>query len=323
MPASERYDVAIVGGGPAGLSAAIWLARYRHRVALFDSGDPRNWETRGIHGYLGLPDVTPYELRARGRDEARRFGAELIDAHVERVERLSDDDFSLEVHPLAVTRVTPRVLETRSASAPRLVHASRLLLAYGIKDVWPEVEGLEHCYGATVHHCPDCDGYEASGCRIAIIASGRSAVGMAFALATWSDAITICTNGAAPAFSPEHSDKLAALDVAVRTERITRLRNDGSAVHSLELEEGAPVPCDRIFFSIGHGPADDLAVQLGCRRDDEGMIEVDHAYHSSVRNVFAAGDLVPGPHLGIVAAAHGAVAAVAIHRSLLPEGRKI
>lgn len=323
MRQPDSYDVAIVGGGPAGLSAAIWLARYRHRVALFDSGDPRNWETRGIHGYLGLPDVTPFELRARGRDEARRFGALLVDAHVERIDRLGEEAFSLEVHPLAVTKATPRELETRPIPAPRRLHARRVLLSFGIRDIWPDVDGLERCYGATVHHCPDCDGYEASGCRIAIIASGRSAAGMAFALATWSSALTICTNGLAPDLSAEHAGKLAALGVQVRTERIARLRKNGSAVHSLELAGGADVPCDRIFFSIGHGPADDLAEQLGCRRDDEGMIEVDRAFHSSVPNVFAAGDIVPGPKLGIVAAAHGAIAAAAIHKSLLPEGRRV
>jgi thioredoxin reductase len=323
MSTPDIYDVAIVGGGPAGLSAAVWLGRYRHRVAMLDSGDPRNWETRGIHGYLGLPDVPPFDLRARGRDEARRFGAELVDAHVERITRAGPEEFALEVYPLAVTRATPRELETRSLPASHCLSAKRVLLAYGIKDVWPDVPGLEPCYGETIHHCPDCDGYEARGSRIVVIASGRSAVGMAFSLATWSDAITICTNGAEPAIQEDHRAKLDALDIVVRTPRITGLRTEGGAVRAVELADGSDLPCDRIFFSIGQRPADDLAVQLACARDDEGLIEVDHAFHTSVRNVFAAGDLVPGPHLGIVAAAHGAIAAAAIHKSLLPEGRRL
>lgn len=323
MTAPDLYDVAIVGGGPAGLSAAIWLGRYRHRVVLLDSGDPRNWETRGIHGYLGLPDVPPYELRARGRDEARRFGAELIDAHVERIDRVAEEQFALEVHPIAVTRATPRELEVRDLPAAQCLSARRVLLAFGIKDVWPDVPGLDRCYGDTVHHCPDCDGYEALGSHIVVIASGRSAVGMAFSLATWSDAIIICTNGASPNIAEEHADKLRALGVSVRAERITRVRTEGGAVRAVELEGGETLPCERIFFSIGHRPADDLAEQLGCARDEDGMIEVDHAFHTSIRNVFAAGDIVPGPHLGIVAAAHGAIAAAAINKSLLPEGRRI
>jgi thioredoxin reductase len=203
------------------------------------------------------------------------------------------------------------------------VKARRVLLAFGIKDVWPDVPGLEPCYGETVHHCPDCDGYEARGKRIAVIASGRSAVGMALSLATWSDAITICTNGAAPKISQEHGAKLDALGIPVRTERITRLRNDEGTVRALVLDGGSEVACERIFFSIGHRPADDLAVQLGCARDDEGLIEVDHAFHTSQQSVFAAGDIVPGPHLGIAAAAHGAIAAAAIRKSLIPDGRRL
>jgi thioredoxin reductase len=323
MSVPDLYDTAIIGGGPAGLSAAIWLARYQRRVALFDSGDPRNWETRGIHGYLGLPDVAPIDLRGRGRDEARRFGAQLVDAHVERVTRIAEAEFALEVYPLAVTKATPRELETHNVPAAHCVSARRVLLAFGIKDVWPDVPGLEPCYGETVHHCPDCDGYEARDTRIAIIASGRSAAGMAFSLSTWSDRIAICTNGAGPEIDAEHRDKLRALGIPVRTQRIARVRSDGGAVRAVELEGGEDVPCDRIFFSIGHHPADDLAVQLGCVRDHEGLIEVDRAFHTSIRNVFAAGDIVPGPHLGIVAAAHGAIAAAAIHRSLLPEERRL
>lgn len=323
MSAPDTYDVAIIGGGPAGLSAAIWLGRYQHRVALFDSGDPRNWETRGIHGYLGLPDVAPIDLRGRGRDEARRFGAQLIDAHIERVTRLGEDDFALEVYPLTVTKATPRELETEQIPAAQCVSARRVLLAFGIKDVWPDVPGLEQCYGETVHHCPDCDGYEARGTRIAVIASGRSAVGMAFALRTWSDRITICTNGAQPQIDVEHRAKLETLGIPVCSERIARVRNDNGVVRGLALEDGGEIMCERIFFSIGHRPADDLAEQLGCARDEDGMIEVDYAFHTSVRNVFAAGDIVPGPNLGIVAAAHGAIAAAAIHKSLLPDERRL
>ncbi|HUF31030.1 MAG TPA: NAD(P)/FAD-dependent oxidoreductase [Gemmatimonadaceae bacterium] len=323
MSSSDFYDAAIIGGGPAGLSAAIWLGRYLHRVVLFDSGDPRNWETRGIHGYLGLPDVLPFDLRARGRDEARRFGAELVDAHVERITRLGDEEFELDIHPLIVEKATPRELETRSVAAVYRIKARRLLLAFGIKDVWPDVPGLEPCYGDTVHHCPDCDGYESRDCRIAVIASGRSAVGMAFSLATWSDRIIICTNGAAPRIDPEHNDKLAALGIPVRTERITRLINDSGAVRELEFVRGDAIQCDRIFFSIGHGPADDLAEQIGCERDREGMIVVDDAGRTSIPNVFAAGDIVPGPNLGIAAAAQGAIAAAAINKSLMPEGRRL
>lgn len=152
---SDTYDVAIIGGGPAGLSAAIWLARYLRRVVVIDAGDPRNWEAREMHGYLGVDGIAPTELRRRGREESRKFGAELIDATATRVDRIDDDLFSV-------------TLESGGA-----VTAARILLAIGIRDVWPDVPGLERCYGATAHVCPDCDGYEARGKKTVVIASGR------------------------------------------------------------------------------------------------------------------------------------------------------
>src|SRR3954467_2124233 len=97
MNSDKTFDVAIVGGGPAGLSASIWLARYLHRVLLVDSGDPRNWETRGVNGYLGHPGITPAEPRGMGRDEARKSGVALVDAHVEHVQKHGDDSFGLEL----------------------------------------------------------------------------------------------------------------------------------------------------------------------------------------------------------------------------------
>src|SRR3954465_1825789 len=91
----DEYEVAIVGGGPAGLTAGIWNARYLHRVVVIDSGDPRNWETRGINGYLGHAGITPPELRGIGRDECRKYGAELLDGLVLTADKHSDDEFDL------------------------------------------------------------------------------------------------------------------------------------------------------------------------------------------------------------------------------------
>ena len=107
------YDVAIVGGGPAGLTAAMWLGRYLRSVVLVDSGDPRNWQTRGVNGYLGLPNVTPAALRGAGRDEARRWGAELIDGCVSTVTQEGDERFRLELESGAVLRVAARAAGIR------------------------------------------------------------------------------------------------------------------------------------------------------------------------------------------------------------------
>jgi thioredoxin reductase len=299
------YDVAIVGGGPAGLSAAIWLARHLRRVVLIDSGDPRNWATRAIPGFLGRPEVTPAELRRSGRDEARHHGVVLLDDRVETAERLGDEHFRLALH------------------GGGSVEGRRLLLAIGLKDAWPDIPGLDRIYGDTAHHCPDCDGYEARGAKTVVVASGRKAAGLALDLTTWTRELVICTNGAAPDLDAPQLAQLDALGIPVLTPRIRRAVHEGGALRALELEDGMLLDCDQLFFSIGRFPADDLGVQLGCDRDDEGLIVVDAHHHTSVHNVFAAGDIVPGPQIAIAAAAEGAIAALAIHKSLLSEERRL
>jgi thioredoxin reductase (NADPH) len=302
------FDVAIVGGGPAGLSACIFLARYLHAVVLVDSGDPRNWETRGINAYLGLPAVRPDELRSRGRDEARKYGAQLVDDCVDTVARIGDEDFVLTLH------------------GGERYHARRLLLAIGLKDVWPDIPGLERAYGRNAHVCPDCDGYEARDKKTVVIGRGRKAVGMALNLATWTRNLIICTNGEPPDLDdPEYCRKLDALDIPVLPEKVRRVHigHGGGQIDCLELEDGMSLDAEKIFFAIGQYPADDLGAQLGCERDDGGHIVVDKHYHTSVRNVFAAGDIVPGSQLAIAAASDGAIAALVIHKSLVPEGRKL
>ena len=298
------YDVAIVGGGPAGLTAAMWLGRYLRSVVLVDSGDPRNWQTRGINGYLGLPGVTPAALRGAGRDEARRWGAELVDGCVESITRVSDEHFRLALE-------SGGTLESR-----------RLLLAFGVKDIWPDIPGLERIYGATAYHCPDCDGHETRGKKTVVVGAGRNAVGLALALATWTRELVICTNGHDPELTDALLTQLDALNIPVLTGNVKRALHNERALQALELEDGMMLDCERLFFSIGRYAADDLAQRLGCARNDEGCVTVDEHFHTSVPHVYAAGDLVPGTQIALAAAAGGAKAAIALHHSLLaPEYR--
>jgi thioredoxin reductase len=302
---AARFDVAIVGGGPAGLTAALWLARYLHSVVLIDSGDPRNWQTRGINGYLGHPGIKPSQLRGAGRDECRRHGVVLVDEAVDRTDTRAEDCF--EVY----------------TNSGQCFEASRLLLAIGIKDIWPTIPGLDPCFGASIHVCPDCDGYEARGQKILVIGRGRRAVGMALSLTTWTNQIVVCSHGHEPEMDGELLAKLDALQIPVIDAHIERVHATDCLVDSVEFDNGLLLDCDRIFFSIAQYPADDLGVQLGCKRDEHGQIVVDSANHTSVANVFAAGDITPGPQLAVRAASDGAIAAIAIHRSLVPDERKL
>ena len=303
---SEQYDVAIIGGGPAGLSAALWLARYLYRVILIDSGDPRNWETRGVNGFLGLPHIRPSDLRGIGREEAREYNVNLVDAVCERVACYDEEHFQLLL------------------ADGRAIDARRLLLAIGLKDVWPDVPGLERVYGANAHVCPDCDGWDCAKKKVVVIGKGRKAVGMALSLTTWTDQIIICTNGApADLDLPEYCTKLDALNIPVLESKITCVKHSGAELQSIEFTDGLQLDVDKIFFAIGQYPADDLGAQLGLERDDDGHIIVDEQYLTSLRNCYAAGDIIPGPQLAIAGAGDGAIAALAIHKSLVPASRKL
>jgi len=299
------YEVAIIGGGPAGLTAALWLGRYLHTVALIDSGDPRNWESQGINGFLGSHGIRSPDLRRCGREDAEKFGVEFIDDAVTAVKNTNSERFVL------------------TLEQGRSIDARRLLLAIGIRDVWPRIPGLSDCYGETAHVCPDCDGYESAGKKIVVVGSGRKATGMALALTTWTDEIVICTNGEPPDMESAQLDKLKALNIPILEEKISGIRSIDSDIRCVDIEGGMTLDCERLYFAIGQYPADDLGAQLNCKRDDNNLIEIDERYHTSVTNVFAAGDIVPGPQLAIAAAAEGAMAALAIHSSLVPEKRKL
>ncbi|HEV2644357.1 MAG TPA: NAD(P)/FAD-dependent oxidoreductase, partial [Candidatus Elarobacter sp.] len=267
--------------------------------------DPRNWETRGVHGFLGLEGIRPAELRRRGREECERAGVVLLDATVACAERMDDELF--------------RVSLENGVS----VTARRVLLAIGIRDVWPDVPGLDRCYGDTAHVCPDCDGYEARGRKTVVIASGRKAASLALALTTWTREIVICTNGVPAEMSAELMAKLDALNIPILEAKVTRLVSSQGKAHSLELDGGMCLDCEQIFFAIGQEPSDDLGAQLGCERDDIGRVVTDEHLHTSVKHVYAAGDIIHGPQLAIAAAGNAAVAAIAIHHSLLPDGRRL
>lgn len=302
---NDVYDIAIVGGGPAGLSAALWLGRYMHSVVLIDSGDPRNWETRGINGFLGSQGIRSPDLRAQGRADAKKFGVELIGDEVCKVTNTNSERF---------------VLDLNKGST---IESRRLLLCIGIRDVWPDIPGLSDCYGETAHVCPDCDGYETRGCKTVVVGSGRKAVGMALSLTTWTDKIVICTNGEPANMQAAHLEKLKALNIPVLEEKVNNISSHDGEIRSLNLDGGMCLDCDRLYIAIGQYPADDLGAQLKCKRDEFSLIEIDEHYHTSVKNVFAAGDIVGGPQLAIAAAADGAIAALSIHASLVPESRKL
>lgn len=304
MNEQAPYDVVIVGGGPAGLTCAIFLGRYRRRVLLVDDGRPRNYASHAIHGFLGFHGIAPHELRARGRTEAAGAGVELCEARVTKIVR-NGDAFDV-------------------ATTNGDVRARRIVLAYGVRDTLPDIPEIESYYGTTVHHCPDCDGYESRDQRIGVIGWTKAVVGLALKLLQWTDDVVIFTHGHERDWDEEEHSKLLAEQVDVKDEKIVALEGKDGCVSHAVLETGERIAVQRLFFTIKVERSTNLAEELGCEVDPvKPDIKVDEHRCTTVEGVWAVGDLVPGAQLAITSAADGAIAAIAINKSLLPPSRQV
>src|ERR1051325_2744707 len=206
----DLYDCIVIGAGPGGLSASLFLARYLRRTLTFHHNSPRNEYAHGVHGFLGHHGIPPAELLARGRDEVTMHGGLIIEACVNTAERVSPGRF--------------RISAGNHGNEPRAFEARRLVLATGLRDLTPDCPGFREFYGSTVHHCPDCDGYEVRDKRVAVLAHDKNAVGFTANLLTWTSQITLLTDG--HELSSNERAKLDRLDVATRTESVVALEGD-------------------------------------------------------------------------------------------------
>jgi len=306
----DLYDCIVIGAGPAGLSASLFLARYLRRTLTFHHNSPRNEYAHGVHGFLGHHGIRPGELLTRGRDEVTSHGGLIIEACVTAVEAVSPEHF--------------RVFAGNEGAEQKVFDARRLVLATGLRDLTPDCPGFREFYGSSVHHCPDCDGYEVKNKRVAVLAHGKNAAGFTANLLTWTGQLTLLTDQGE--IAKDDAANLAALDVAIRTERVVGLEGDKSTrqLQRVLFAEGEPLECDALFFNLGTKLATDFHEELGCRLDPEcDLLWVDETQQTSVKGVYAAGDITPNSQLAVVAAAEGAMAAIHIHRSLIPDERQI
>jgi thioredoxin reductase len=295
----DVHACAIIGAGPAGLTCALFLGRYLHRVLVIDEGRPRNLASRGIHGLLGQHGILPSEYIEKGLREVQDVGVELRRGRVDSVERCPEG-----------FRVAGTAGEAR---------ARRVVLAFGIRDVTPEVPGFEEYYGRGIHHCSDCDGYEARGGRIAVMGLAGKVLGYAKSLLPWTRRIVILAGVEGAGIDDDEREDARELGIEVVDDRVARFEGDGARLRSIVLEGADPLPIDALFFKLGAKRGAPLAEGLGCNvTQGDPCIVVDASKETSIPGVYAVGDLVQGSQLVVTAAADGAIAAIAIHKSLLP-----
>ncbi len=295
------HDVIIVGGGPAGLNAALILGRCRRDVLLCDAGHPRNAVTPRSWGVFTRDGTPPLELRAQAEADLARYPmVERRAAKVTRAER-RDDGFAVVLAD--GTRETTR----------------KLLLATGLHQALPSVEGFEEYWGHGVHSCPYCDGYENRDRPLVVYAHGEAARGMALELTVWSDDVTLCTDAHPTDFSDQDRARLGRHGVRIVETPIRRLEGDGRQPHQLTFADGSSLPCHAVFLMPMPCEPSDLITQLGCDLTHKGVVPTGEYETTNVPGLFVAGDASRRVQFAVVAAAEGAMAAFAVNTELLRE----
>ena len=293
---ARPYDVVVIGGGAAGLSAALVLGRARRRVAVIDAGSPRNAPAAHMHGFLSRDGMPPSELLAAGRTEVAGYGVELLHDHVLGIE-------------LGFT--------VRRAGGPDLT-ARRILVATGVGDQLPDIPGVRERWGRDLLHCPYCHGWEVRDQPLGVLGTLPGSVQHALLVRQWSDDVTFFAH--TYDLTVDEERRLQARGVRVERSTVTRLIVENDQLRGVELNDGRVVPRTAVFVRPGNTPHDDgLLSGLGCERNDAGFVIVDATGRTSVPGVWAAGNVVDPRAQVITAAGAGSAAAIAMNADLVHE----
>ena len=293
-------EVIVVGGGIAGLSAAIYLGRAQRDVLVIDSGHSMaKWEPV-VENYLGFPNgVGGEDLLKHGRTQARRYKARIVHDEIKS----------------ASARKSIFVLKGRR----KTYRTKRLLVATGIFHLPPEIPGVKECLGHSMFFCKDCDGCRVRGKRIAIIGANNEAVEYALGMLSYSSCVIVATNGTRPRWDRQHACWLEEYEIPVTRKCIRDVVHRKRKIRALEFAAGESVKVDYLFTTRGDIFHNQLAKKLGAKIDSDGQIEVDQCMRTSVPRLYAAGCVTPANCQMIIAAGQGAAAAQAINRDLFEE----
>jgi thioredoxin reductase len=293
---TETYDVAVIGGGPAGLSAALVLGRARRRVVVVDAGTPRNAPAEHMHGFLSRDGMLPAGLLRAARAEVRRYGVEIVE---------------------------DRVIDATAGFALRLaggrtVEARVVLLATGAVDDLPDVLGARERWGRDLLHCPYCHGWEVRDQPIGVLATGPGSVQHAHLLRQWTDDVILFTH--THRVTAHELATLEARGIAVVNGMVKRLVVTDDRLRAIGLADGRTVPRDALFIRPDlRAHADGPAAALGCELHAGGLVRVDADGRTSVPGVWAAGNATNPRAQVITAAGEGSAVAIAINTELVED----
>lgn len=294
----QLMDVAIIGGGPAGLSAALVLGRARKSVIVIDEERPRNRVTQESHGFLTRDGIKPGEFRQIAREQISVYPS----VHFE-------NDSAV-----AITGVDGAFMITTAKGSA--FGAKKLLFAVGMKDLPLDIEGLTDVYGKSAFVCPYCDGWEMRDRKLVIISKGDHALHFAKIIAGWTSQYTICTDGP-DEMTAEQREELQQHDVPIFDSKIQRIEAANGSVQQVVLEDGSILSCEGIFFVPKLAIGSDLPQTMGCAMTEAGAVIVDDFGKTNVPGIYSAGDAASQKYQVVAAASMGSMAAVSINSELL------
>jgi thioredoxin reductase len=269
-------------------------------VLVCDVGEPRNARSGGLHGYLTRDGIPPADFLSIAREEVAKYPS--VEFHRGRIVDARRTSGGFTVECLGGLRFSAR----------------KLLLATGVVDELPQVEGLPELYGRSVHHCPYCDGWEWRDHPLAVYGRGETGSALAIGLTVWSDDVVLCTDGPSE-LSEREEEALAHSGVKVREEHIVRLEGNERRLQRIVFASGAPLPRSALFFTTGQHQRSPLAEMLGAQFNDKGAVDTGVCESTNVPGLYVAGDSSKEAQFVIVAAAEGTQAAMAINKALLKD----
>jgi thioredoxin reductase len=299
----DDYDVVIIGGSAAGLSAALVLSRARRRVAVVDAGAPRNAPAAQMHGFLSRDGLPPRDLVALGRREVEAYGGVLIDDRVTAVEPAAGTGTAAS---FGVSLAGGLALSTR-----------RVLVATGLLDELPDIPGVRERWGRDLLHCPYCHGYEVRDQPVGVLGGTPEAVQHAQVIRQWSSDVVIFSH--TDTLTTDQRHQLVARAIGVVEGTVSGLVVQGDRLSGVELDDGRVVPRAAVFVRPRFVPNNDVLLALGCDMDDDGWVVTDPVGRTTVPGVWAAGNVANPRAQVITAAGEGSAAAIALNGDLVED----
>ncbi len=294
------YDVVIIGGSYAGLSAAMALGRTLRQVLIIDSGQPCNRQTPHSHNFLTQDGATPAQIAQTAKDQVLAY--KTIEFREDLVIQANEHELGFEV----------------KTQSHQTFHAKKLLLAFGIKDKLPEIPGFAECWGISVVHCPYCHGYEFRGKKTGILANGDRAFHLATLVSNLTDQLQIITSEPSD-FNPEQLEKFGQNGIKIQEKQVAEIHHRNGILEEVTFGDGSTETFDAIYADVPFSLPGDLVQSLGCKIHENGRIEVDQFQQTSIPGVYACGDCVHGLRSVASAVAAGNLTGAMINHALSGE----